>query len=107
MTKNTYRQTDSLSLSVEQLNAREAKVLATLTKAAAPMPVKVMARTCFPGQRCKPGTYGTETGGGTAVAYRCTLNSVRRLVAGGFVKKVAKGTYQAVQAPAAVVSANP
>lgn len=93
----TYRQSDAISLSQDQLNAREAKVLTVLAKTEKPLKVKTLARICFPGQRCKPGTYGAEDGGGTAVAYRTVLNSVRRLVAAGFVARVTKGTYAAVK----------
>lgn len=96
MTTKTYRQTDTLTLSETELTARETKVLSTLKAAACPMKVKKMANACFPGQRSKPGTYGTETGGGTGRGYRCALNSLRRLVAGGFVKKADRGTYEAV-----------
>jgi hypothetical protein len=90
-----YLQTDKISLAPDQLNKRELKVLTVLQKAQAAMDVKDLARACFPGQRTKPGTYGTEKGGGTAVAYRTVLNSVRRLVAAGFVKRPARGVYVA------------
>jgi hypothetical protein len=92
----TYRQTDKLNLQPTDLNRRESKVLGALKKAGEPLHVTHLARTCFPGQRCKAGTYGRDEGGGTDVAYRSVLNSVRRLVAAGFAKKVAKGTYAAV-----------
>lgn len=95
-TKITYRQTDKLNLSLDDLNGHEKKVLTELQKAKEALRVKVMARRCFPGQRCQAGTYGKDKGGGTERAYRCVLNSVRRLVAGGFAKKVDKGTYVAV-----------
>ena len=32
---------------------------------------------------------------GTAAAYRCVLNCLRRLVAGGYTEKVERGTYRA------------
>ena len=98
----TYRQTDSITLADSDLNPREAKVLGVVRSVQSAFAVKVLARTCFPGQRCKPGTYGKKDGGGTDVAYRCTLNSLRRLVAAGLVKKVDRGTYQAVASAAGI-----
>lgn len=91
-------------LSEAKLTPREAKVLRALRAAGGPLTARELGRTCFPGLRAKPGTYertaasGEKIRHGTAAAYRCVLNSVRRLVAGGIVRRVSRGTYAATEA---------
>lgn len=99
--KITYRQDDKLTLSVDDLNPNEKKVLTELQQAKEALRVDIMAKRCFKGYHVKGGTYGRPEGaarsGSTKRAYRTVLNSVRRLVAGGFIKKTEKGTYEAVK----------
>jgi hypothetical protein len=93
----SYRQTDKLSIEEAQLNEREQRVLKALRERKEPLHLSAIKLACFPGLRCKAGTYGRENGGGTVIGYRASLNSVRRLVAAGFIKRVDKGTYAAVE----------
>lgn len=97
-----FRHSDRADIPEAALTLRERKVLAALRTSPRPLSVKELARRCFPGLRAKPGQYETERADGakvrhsTAAAYRCALNSLRRLVAGGFVRRVDRGTYCAV-----------
>lgn len=98
-----FRQDQRAEIPSAALTPREQKVLATLRAADSPLSVKELARKCFPGMRAKPGTYETEKSDGekvrhgTAAAYRCVLNSLRRLVVGGFAIKEARGSYVATK----------
>lgn len=100
--KGGFRQSDQARIPEEVLTFRERKVLAALRASARPLSVRELARQCFPGMRAAHGTYeskkanGTAVRHGTAKAYRCVLNSLRRLVVGHFVRKVERGTYAAV-----------
>ena len=91
-----FRHSDKANIPIEALTDREKKVLGKLN--GEPLTVKQLARLCFPGMRSKPGRYekedGTRDAGGAA--YRCVLNAMRRLVAGGHVERVCKGTYQRI-----------
>src|SRR5947207_2651385 len=101
MPKGGFRHSDQVVIPEAALTFREKKVLAALRAAGEPMAVRTLARRCFPGMRSKPDKYVLKRAGGvsvrhgTAAAYRCVLNSLRRLVAGGFVQKVERGTYDA------------
>ena len=94
------------------LTFREQKVLAALRSSTEPQSVQDLARTCFPGFRAKPGKYETTTADGTkvrhatAAAYRAVLNQLRRLIAGSFAQKTARGTYAALtdQQPATTIT---
>jgi len=104
--KGGFRQTDHLEIAEDELTARERKVLGALRKAGTALTVKELGRRCYPGMRAKGDTYqttradGTKVRHGTAPAYRCVLNSLRRLVAGALVRKVDRGTYEAIAKPA-------
>src|SRR4051794_23124870 len=91
--KGGFRHSDRASIPETALSFRERKVLDALRKSGKPLTVRELARSCFPGMRAKSGTYQSTKADGSAVrhatakAYRCVLNSLRRLVAGGFVEK--------------------
>lgn len=84
------------------LNPREVKVLEALRSAkgagAEGLSVGEMAKLCFSGLRKAEGTY--EGGGEKAEknsmkpAYRAVLNSLRKLVAGQYAEKCARGVYR-------------
>lgn len=103
--KGGFRQSHRAEIPEAALTFREHKVLTALREAATDVPVATLARRCFPGMRSKGHRYetaradGTRVRHATAAAYRCVLNSLRRLVAGGFVEKVGRGTYAAVRSP--------
>ncbi len=100
--KGGFRQSERAEIPEAALTARERKVLAVLRAAGQPLTVKQLARQCFPGMRAKTGRYetkradGSSVRHGTAAAYRCVLNSLRRLVVGSFVTKIDRGTYAAI-----------
>ena len=97
--KGGYRHGDRATIPEEALSFREKKVLGILRQAYTPLTVRQLANKSFPGVRAKPGTYETKTADGetlrhaSGAAYRAVLNSLRRLVVGGFVLKVGRGTY--------------
>lgn len=99
--KGGYRHTEQAVIPEESLSDRERKVLAALRASKEPLTVRQLARRCFPGMRARAGTYetvkvdGEHVRHGTAAAYRCVLNCLRRLVAGGYAAKVERGTYRA------------
>ena len=104
--KGGFRHGDRAQIPEAALSPRERKVLTAIRSAGRPVTVRELGRRCFPGMRAKLGTYevaradGSTVRHATAPAYRCVLNSLRRLVAGAFVRKVDRGTYVAEPARA-------
>lgn len=99
--KGGFRQSDRARIPEVALTFRESRVLETLRASERPLTVRELARRCFPGLRARLGTYESTRADGRAVrhatakAYRCVLNSLRRLVVGQFAVKVDRGTYAA------------
>ena len=83
--KGGFRHGDRADIPEEALTFRERKVLGVLRTSPQPLTVKVLGWRCFPGMRSKPQTYetkradGTKVRHGTGAAYRCVLNSLRRI----------------------------
>ena len=77
-----YRHTDKLKLDEDDLNDREKKLLAFARAAKTPWTLEEAGRACYP--HLRP----------VIRAYWCAKNSIRRLIAAGFIpQRIEAGTY--------------